>query len=254
MSAWPSIDWNPVRMSTPVLMDATHDRGDLGPHFGIYRLNQGFDIPVAVRVGLKLAGIVRMARHVIGTNRIGKLRVPQNAHHLREVHLAFVREDFLRSREPAADIAHVDLVNLPLVAQVLNDRQDLRQTDSSAFGRRAQAQLESVVRAVDNRFVLLESIEDRRRIPVLGALIAERQTRRIVRMGGHAHIVLLAHGNDVLQKVCDALPVVVLTRRRPLPHGQVFPVGLELERFVGGSRPVLALANCGGSESPSSDA
>ena len=62
-----------------------------------------------------------MARHVIGTNGIPKLRIPQNAHHLGEVHVAFVREDLGEIVQPAADVAHVDLVDLPSFTKILDD-------------------------------------------------------------------------------------------------------------------------------------
>src|SRR4051812_19746656 len=98
-----------------------------GPHLGIYGLNQPFDIPVAECVRLKLAGIVRMAGHVISANGISKLRVPKNAHDLGEIHVAFVGEDLCEIAKPAADVAHMDLIDLSALTEVLNNRKDFGQ-------------------------------------------------------------------------------------------------------------------------------
>jgi hypothetical protein len=51
-------------------------------------------------------------------------------------------------------------------------------------------------------------------------------------MGGHSHIMLFAHGNDVLEKVSDALPIVLRRDHARLPDGKVLPVVLELQSFI----------------------
>ena len=160
------------------------------------------------------------------------MRIPENAHDPEEVHVAFIRIDLREIVKPATDVAHVDLVDLPPFAQVLDDRKDFRQGSLQALARGPQAQLKSIVGTVDDRFVAFESLKNRRRIPVLSPLVAKRQARWIIRMDGHPHIMLFAHGNDLLEKVSDALPVILRRDYARLPHGKVFPVVLELESFI----------------------
>ena len=56
--------------------------------FGIHGVNQRFDVAVAEGVGLQFAGIIRMTRHVIGTDRHAELRVAKDTHDLQKVHFA----------------------------------------------------------------------------------------------------------------------------------------------------------------------
>src|SRR5205085_2776233 len=97
----------------------------------------------------------------------------------------------------------VDLVNLALVGEVLDDGQDLRAHIAHAFTAGAEAQLETVVRTVDDRLVFFQRLEDRggRGVPVVYALITFRQPRRIVRVHSHAHVDLFADGNHLLEKI-----------------------------------------------------
>ena len=48
--------------------------------FRIDRLDQSLDVTVTKRKSLEAVGIIRMTRHVVGTNRSGELSVPQHPH------------------------------------------------------------------------------------------------------------------------------------------------------------------------------
>src|SRR5262249_17987358 len=87
-------------------------------------------------------------------------------------------------------------------------------------------------RAVDDRFVPLEPFKDGWRIPIVRALIPERQPGWIVGMAGHLHVVLFADRYHLLKKVRDALPVIVGRNPACLAHGQIFPIVVELESRV----------------------
>ena len=89
-------------------------------------MNQGVDIAITERISLKLAGIVGMTRHMIGADRQAELRVPQNAHDLQEIHLAFIGIHLRKIVEASSDVSHVDLVYLPPARQVLDDREHFR--------------------------------------------------------------------------------------------------------------------------------
>src|SRR4051812_38420040 len=106
-----------------------------------------------------------------------------------------------------------------------------------AFTRRPQAQLKAVIWAVNNRFVPLETLEHRRRIPILGALIPEWKSRRIIRVGGHLHVILFANGNYFVKEIGDPLPIIFGADFTCLSYRQVLPVVLQLKSFVGCSAP-----------------
>src|SRR5439155_25198337 len=103
------------------------------------------------------------------------------------------------------------------------------------FSGRAETELESIVRAVHNRFVTFKGFEDRGRVPVVCSLITERKTRWIVRMTGHFHVVLTGHRDNLLQEMGDALPVVIRTHPLGLADRETLPIVLELECGIRGS-------------------
>jgi hypothetical protein len=103
----------------------------------------------------------------------------------------------------------MDLMDLSALTQVLDDRKNFRQRFLQSLTSSSQAQLKSVVGTVDDLFVAFESLEDRRRIPVFSPLVAERQAGGIVGLRGHPDVVLFAHGNYVLEKIRNALPILV---------------------------------------------
>ena len=88
---------------------------------------------------LQLARIIGVARHVVRADGKAELRVAQDPHDLEEIHLAFVWIDLLKLAQAAPDVAHVDLVDLSLLAQVLHDRQDLRVRIFEALAGGAEA-------------------------------------------------------------------------------------------------------------------
>src|ERR1035441_5797494 len=143
-------------------------------NFRVHRMDQGLKVAVAESIRLDLAWVIGMSRHMVRADRAGKLHVPQDAHDLEEVHLSLVGIHFREVVKAAADIAHVNLVYLSALAQVFDDREDFAGRTLYPFRNRAQAQLEPVIRTVDDRFVSLEAFEDRGRVPILGTLIAER--------------------------------------------------------------------------------
>src|SRR5262249_42534827 len=96
----------------------------------------------------------------------------------------------------------------------------------------SQAQLECVVRTVHDGRIAFQSLKNRRRIPIIGALIAEWQPRRIVRMATHPHTVFPGDRNDSLKKMRDPLPIIVGCHFAGRSNGKFSPVALELERFI----------------------
>ena len=85
-----------------------------------------------------------MTRHMIGADRQAELRVPQNAHDLQKVHLAFIGIDLREIVKASPDVPHVDLMYLSPVSQVLDDRKHLRAWVPQPLGGCPQTQLKSV--------------------------------------------------------------------------------------------------------------
>src|SRR5438034_234417 len=134
--------------------------------------------------------VIRMTRHVVGTNRSGELGVAQHAHDGEESQHSFGGKNLVELVQAAADVAHVNLVDFSSPAQVLDDGENFLVGILEPLGGGSETQLESVVRAVNNRFVTLDGLEDGRRVPVVCALIAERKAGRIIRVTGHFHVAL----------------------------------------------------------------
>ena len=102
-----------------------------------------------------------------------------------------------------------------------------------SLGSRSQTQLKSIVRTVDDRFVAFDCVKDRRGIPVVGTLIAEWKSRRIIGMAGHFDVIFLGHGYDVFKEMGDPFPVIVGSNPARFSHGQISPVVFELEPGIG---------------------
>src|SRR5262245_27292009 len=176
-----------------------------------------------------------MTRHMIGADRKCELRIPQDSHDLEEIHHSLIRIYFCEIVKPSLDIAHMYLMDLPAFGQILDDGKYFQSGSLQALSCCSKTQLEAVIRAINDSVVPLERIEDRRGVPILRALIAERKTGRVIGMACHADIVLLANGNYALKKVCDALPIVVRGNPAGLAHRKVLPVLLEFESLIGSS-------------------
>jgi hypothetical protein len=81
-----------------------------------------------------------MCRHTIGTDRAGKLDIPQNSNDFEEIHLSFVGVYFGEIVKVSSDVAHMDLMYLPSFMQVPEDYvafaifwpQNLRRSPDSA--------------------------------------------------------------------------------------------------------------------------
>ena len=101
-----------------------------------------------------------MMRHMIGTDRTRELRVPKNSHDLGKVHLALIGINLREIVKTAANVAHVDLVNLLSLTQVLNDGQDFSLGVLQPLGGCPQAQLKPIIRTVHDRFVAFKGCED----------------------------------------------------------------------------------------------
>jgi len=63
------------------------------------------------------------------------------------------------------------LMNLPLSAKVLDNRQYFCGRILQSRRRGSQIQLETIIRSVDNRFVTLNGFENRRRVPLVDSLL-----------------------------------------------------------------------------------
>src|SRR5438034_3735390 len=203
--------------------------------FGILPLDQSLDVAVTECERVYTPGIVGVPRHVIGAQRAGKLDVSQNSHDLEEVHNAFIRENLVEIVETAANVSHMDLVYFSPFAQVLNDRQDFCLRVLQPLARGSQAQLKSVVWAVHDRFVPFDGFNDRWRIPVVGALIPEWESRRIVRMARHSYVIFPGDRDHSFQEIGDSFPAVV--RRYPARFSgwKIPPIVLQFESSIRGS-------------------
>src|ERR1700761_408391 len=102
-------------------------------------MNQRVDVSVTKRIGLKFAGIVRMAWHMVGAYRHAELRIPQNAHDLQKIHFSFVGVHLREIVETPADVAHMHLMYLPSLGKVLDDRQNVFAWILQAFRGRSKA-------------------------------------------------------------------------------------------------------------------
>src|SRR5262245_17026789 len=103
----------------------------------------------------------------------------------------------------------MDLVNLASFTQVPDNGQDFRARIFQTLSGCSQAQLKSVVRTVHNRLVPPDRLKYLWRVPVVGNLIAKRQSRRVVGMAGQSYIVLFGNGDRSLDKIGDSLPVIL---------------------------------------------
>src|SRR6185312_12503559 len=88
-------------------------------------MNQGIDIPITKRIRLEFTGIVRMGWHMVRAYRHAELRVAQNAHDLQKIHFSFVGVHLCEVVKTSPDVAHMHLVYLSPVGQILDDWQDI---------------------------------------------------------------------------------------------------------------------------------
>src|SRR5439155_4478517 len=89
----------------------------LESRFCVYCLDQSLDVAVTKSKSLEAVGIIRMTRHVVGTDCPGELGVSQHPHDGEEVHHPFVGINLFKIVQAAADVAHVNLVNFSAPAQ-----------------------------------------------------------------------------------------------------------------------------------------
>src|SRR5438094_5867599 len=102
-----------------------HQESPMPSYFGIRRLDQSLDVAVAESKSLETVGIIRMTRHVIGTDRSGELPVAQHPHDGEKVHHPLVGINLFEIVQATADVAHVDLMNFSAPAQILDNREYL---------------------------------------------------------------------------------------------------------------------------------
>jgi hypothetical protein len=91
------------------------------PDIGIAR-----DYRVTESIGLKLPGIVRVARHMVRTDRQAELHISKNSHNLEKIHLSFVGVHFREVVKASADITHMDLMYFAPITQVLDNGENFR--------------------------------------------------------------------------------------------------------------------------------
>jgi hypothetical protein len=87
---------------------------------------ESVDVTVPECIGLKLARIVRVARHVIRTDREAKLHISKDSHNFEKIQLSFVRVNFREIVKTAADITHMDLMYFAPTTQVFDNRENFR--------------------------------------------------------------------------------------------------------------------------------
>src|SRR4029079_955361 len=77
------------------------------------RLYECLDVPVPEGERLILPWIILVPRHVSGHHHVRIADLLERAHDVGHVHVAFVREHFLEVVAMAADVAEVDVKDLP---------------------------------------------------------------------------------------------------------------------------------------------
>ena len=65
-----------------------------------------------------------MSRHMVGTDGSRELDIPENSHDAEEIDFALIGINFLEIQEASTYVAHVNLVDLAALAEILHDSQD----------------------------------------------------------------------------------------------------------------------------------
>ena len=107
-------------------------RAELQFGLRIHRLNQRLDVAVAERERLILPRVVLVPRHVVGHHHVRIADLLQRPHHVEHVHVAFVREHLLEVVATAADVAEVDVEDLPARPEVADHVVNLGRRDAAA--------------------------------------------------------------------------------------------------------------------------
>jgi len=128
---------------------------------------------------------------VVGNDGAGEIIFLQNPQHAQHTHLAIINESFLVVRHLVADVAHMDISGLLLMAVVFHGVIDIAVLH---FGNCADAEFQCVARAgfQVNQFLV------KLRLPDEARLRADKRQRRIVGMRGERDAGLLGDGNRVI--------------------------------------------------------
>lgn len=123
---------------------------------------------------------------------------------------------------------HEDLLLGPEVA---NRLQDLHRRVPAHLRHGALAEVQPVVRTRRDTQEALEAVYAPQH-PMNAAQPRVVRHRRVVRVTGHPHAVLLRHGNDPLQEVGHVLPHLLRRHRTGLGEGVVSPL-IDVEVAIG---------------------
>src|SRR6266849_1302647 len=82
----------------------------------------------------------------------------------------------------------------------------------------------------------------------INSLITKRESRWIGRVTSHSDVILFGGGNDLFQKVRDALPIVLMGYSAFVSNRNILPIIFQLERIARGASapsglPVPAIRN-----------
>src|SRR6185312_3030397 len=124
-----------------------------------------------------------------------------------EIDVAFIGIGLDEVVAMAPDVAEVDIENLLARSEVADHVIDFLAGIGQHFGDGPLAEVQSVIFAFANRDELLQAIH--RAEYGVDALIAFGRHTRIVRVAGHADLILVSDRDDAVQKVSNAFPVTI---------------------------------------------
>src|SRR5580658_2856484 len=170
----------------------------------VHRLNEAPNVAVGECERLQGARVGLCQRYMIGHEHI---LIPDFLVHLDRFHkidIAFVREDLHKVIAVPANVAKVYVEDLLALTEVADHVEDLHAWILKILGDSSLAEVQSMIGALTDRDELLQPIDGAKH--AIHALIALGRNARILRMAGHANLVLVRHRNHTVEKVSDALP------------------------------------------------
>src|SRR5450631_1970043 len=123
---------------------------------------------------------------------------------LTKIDIAFIREHLHKLVAMSADIAEVHVEDLLAEAKVSNDVEDLLPRIPQHFRNRSLAKVQTVIRALLDRYELLQTIH--RSQYAHNALVTVGRHSRIVRVASNSDLVFGGYRHHALEKIRNPLP------------------------------------------------
>ena len=170
----------------------------------VHRLDEAANVAIAEREGLKSVGIAGCGRNMIGHQHVLVADFLVCLNSLHHVHVALIGVDLDKVVTVAADVAEVDVEDLVALAKVTDNVVYLLARIGKHFGDSALAKVEAVVGTFLNGDEALQPVDSAKY--AVNTLIAFGRDAGVLRVAGHANLVLVGNWDDAIEEVGDALP------------------------------------------------